>query len=103
MMSMTKIATKETHEINSVIMCSYYKIIHLERDTKAFTYALYRASFEQFTDLQHLNEKRIADQRRDIIKSNLLPEPILQQIQEKLFWTCKWNAVTLWLKQLNQW
>lgn len=53
------------------MMRSYYKFTNFKRDTTADRYGLHRAIYENFSDLQHLTEQRMADQLRTVIKNNV--------------------------------
>ena len=73
-----------TNEENQQLIRTYYKVTRLETDRTMYRQRLHANFIQKFPYLNHLNEQRIADQRRAIIVRNLLPPLTLEQIKEEV-------------------
>ena len=74
---------KWSTNINEFILREYYLITKLETDTVAYRQKLHEAFTRTYPDAE-ITEQRLADQRRAIIKNNLIPEARRRQIRQQV-------------------
>lgn len=74
---------KWTSEINEYIMRCYYRITNLESDATSYRQQLYLDFQQKFPNI-NVTEQRIADQRRVIVRNNLIPGAILERIKQEV-------------------
>lgn len=78
-----RIRMKWSNDVNMFIMRTYYAITALESDTKAYRDTLHKLFNQQYPDVS-ISQQRIADQRRAIVKNNLLPTATLEAIKQEV-------------------
>lgn len=72
------------NETNKQVMRSFFTVTALETDMTMYRMRLHNHFIEKIPHLNHLSEQRIADQRRAIIRNNLLPPPAIEQIRAEV-------------------
>lgn len=70
-------------EVNIFIMRTYYIITKMETDLTAYREQLHQKFIEKYPTM-NVTAQRILDQRRNIIRNNLIPEIILEQIKSEI-------------------
>ncbi|XP_052756188.1 uncharacterized protein LOC128201893 [Galleria mellonella] len=73
-----------TNDMNESIIRSYYKITQLETNKCAYRKQLHASVIDQFPQLEHLSEQRIADQRRAIIVNKYITDQRLEEIKREV-------------------
>ncbi|KAG6445629.1 hypothetical protein O3G_MSEX004071 [Manduca sexta] len=71
-------------EINEAIITEYYRITSLETNRTAYRKLLHTSITQQFPQIAHVSEQRIADQRRVIINNKLISNERLDILREKV-------------------
>ncbi|XP_028163341.1 uncharacterized protein LOC114354934, partial [Ostrinia furnacalis] len=71
-------------EINETIMRIYYKITQMETNTTGYRKLLHTQFIEQFPQLAHISEQRVADQRRVIVNNKLITHAKLDEIRKEV-------------------
>lgn len=75
---------KWTKNINTQVMRSYFIVTDLETNMTMYCNRLHEDFVRAMPNLSHLSAQRIADQRRTILKRNLLPAATIDQIRESV-------------------
>lgn len=75
---------KWTNEINTQVMRSYFTVTALETDMTMYRDRMHDDFIGAMPHFSHLSTQRIADQRRAIIRRNLLPAATIDQIRESV-------------------
>lgn len=71
-------------DINEAIIRTYFKITNLESNKTSYRKLLHVAITQQFPQISHLSEQRIADQRRSIIHNKLLSAEKIEEIRNEV-------------------
>ncbi|CAK1582479.1 unnamed protein product [Parnassius mnemosyne] len=77
----TQTRMRWTSELNEAIMRSYYRVTDLGRNETAYRRRMYEDFINRFPALAHLNEQRIADQRRAIVNNNYVTSDRLNSLK----------------------
>lgn len=78
-----RIRMKWTTDVNEYILRTYYTITNMETNCKHYRDTLHRLFNEAYPDVE-VCAQRIADQRRAIVKNNLLPQERIEQIRQEV-------------------
>lgn len=81
--SMAKKRMKWDKEMNEFIIRTYLRITRLETEIVGYRQQLHTTFITQYPTMK-VTAQRIADQRRSIIKNNLIPEPVLSRIRDEV-------------------
>ena len=71
------------NEMNENLMRCYYNVTQGESNITGFRIGLHREFTALYPQLNHLTEQRLADQRRMIIKTNKLPQSLLNELKQQ--------------------
>ncbi|CAH2216870.1 jg1580, partial [Pararge aegeria aegeria] len=91
-----------TDDINEAIIREYYKITQCESNKTAYRGPLHAAITSQFTQISHVSEQRIADQRRFIVKNNRLAAEKILEIRNEVEHTLIIPTITVNNKKDNE-
>lgn len=75
---------KWDNETNKQVIRSYFTVTVLETDMTLYRTRMRNHFVEKMPHLSHLSEQRIADQRRVIMRNNLIPQPAIEQIRAEV-------------------
>ncbi|XP_050561144.1 uncharacterized protein LOC126912570 [Spodoptera frugiperda] len=78
-----RVRMKWSKEVNIFIMRTYFYITKLETDMTIYRKVLHELFCRQYPDV-NVSEQRISDQRRTIVRNNLLSPQIIDQIKEEI-------------------
>ncbi|XP_075170249.1 uncharacterized protein LOC142242567 [Haematobia irritans] len=74
---------KWTHEMNVSVMKAYYMSTRNESLT-GYRQQMHNIFLMEYPELNHLTQQNLADRRSAIIRNNLIPPTILQEIQQSI-------------------
>ena len=91
-----------SNQMNENLMRCYYTVTENETTTVGYRELLHKKFIEQYPDLSHLTEQRIADQKRVIINNKRLDLATLEKIRTEVeSRTTKNETITLPIPPLN--